>query len=398
MSLAADEVPFAFDELFFSRTDPGGIILSGNSVFTRVSGYSWEELDHKPHKMVRHPDMLRGVFWLFWDAIRQGKPIGAYVKNRTKDGRYYWVFALATPVDGGFLSVRFKPSSEIFQIVQREYAALLLAERDLKPEQSAQLLLARLKELGFADYPAFMSAALAAELAACDIKRGRPADTRLASCAEIAAASTSLLEQAGAIFGAYTENAYVSLNFQVQAAQLGEAGAAIGEISRNYDMISAAIKKNMERFVAEAGQVVAIVDEGRFLLGATQLQREMHVYFQHESASSTADHSQDMALLEKQMRRYGELAIEGLRRIAQQAMQFRAEYIDMKRLATGLEVTRIMGKVESARLNHLNHGLDGLIDELEHLQRAIAGGLKAIDQLNQRIQRDTDGLILQTAA
>lgn len=37
LATAADESPFGFDELFFSRTDERGIIISGNNVFQRVS-------------------------------------------------------------------------------------------------------------------------------------------------------------------------------------------------------------------------------------------------------------------------------------------------------------------------------------------------------------------------
>ncbi len=47
--------------------------------------------------------MPRAVFWLLWDTIEKGEPVGAYVKNKAKDGRYYWVFAIVTPIEGGYL-------------------------------------------------------------------------------------------------------------------------------------------------------------------------------------------------------------------------------------------------------------------------------------------------------
>ena len=78
------EVPFTLDELFFSRTNPRGVILFGNSVFQRVSLYPWDELIKKPHNVIRHPDMPRAVFWLLWEAIKKGEPIGAYVKNHAR--------------------------------------------------------------------------------------------------------------------------------------------------------------------------------------------------------------------------------------------------------------------------------------------------------------------------
>jgi len=395
-----DEVPFAFAELFFSRTDEHGIIQSGNGVFQRVSGYSWDELLKKPHKIIRHPDMPRAVFWLLWNTIAQGKPIGAYVKNRAKDGRYYWVFALITPAQGGYLSVRLKPSSPLFHIVEKEYAALEARERaeSLKPADSAALLLQRLAELGFRDYDAFMSSALSGELIArANILNG-PADERVDRFTNIQSAAMSLMDEANKIFSAFAENAYVSLNFQVQAAKLGQAGAAIGEISRNYDDISGSIRHNMESFVASAAEVAGTVSEGLFLFAGARLQQEVQGYFAREESEDESIRARDVECLDEQANTYHRKAVDGLVRISARVVGFGGEIAYMKRLVTGLEVTRIMGKVESARLNLLEHGLDGLIDELENLQRAIAAGLKAINNLNLRVQRDAKLLLEGVAA
>lgn len=115
-----------------------------------------------PHKLIRHPDMPKGVFQLFWDALNRGEPIGAYVKNKASDGLHYWVFAVAMPFYDGFLSVRIKPSSEILQIIEAEYADLLQRERKdgLKPSESAEILMGRINALGFANYSSFESECL----------------------------------------------------------------------------------------------------------------------------------------------------------------------------------------------------------------------------------------------
>ncbi|MBU4567581.1 MAG: PAS domain-containing protein, partial [Alphaproteobacteria bacterium] len=149
---ASEESPFGFDELFFSRTDEAGIIRAGNAVFQRVSRYSWDELLNKPHKIIRHPDVPRAVFRLLWNTIKAGSPIGAYVKNRSKDGRHYWVFAIVTPIEGGYLSVRLRPSSDFFQIIQKVYPALAADERreNLDPDASLALLSGQIQGLGFA--------------------------------------------------------------------------------------------------------------------------------------------------------------------------------------------------------------------------------------------------------
>ncbi len=94
------EAPFKIDETFYSRTDERGVIKSGNFVFRRVADYSWDEMIGAPHKIIRHPDMPKAVFWLLWDTIKRGEAIGAYVKNLAKDGLYYWVFAVVTSRHG----------------------------------------------------------------------------------------------------------------------------------------------------------------------------------------------------------------------------------------------------------------------------------------------------------
>ena len=98
---SSGEAPFHLNEVFFSRTDSRGVIQSGNYVFHRVANYEWPDMLGAPHKLIRHPDSPKGLFWLFWDTLKRGETIGAYVKNRARDGLYYWVFAVAMPCAGG---------------------------------------------------------------------------------------------------------------------------------------------------------------------------------------------------------------------------------------------------------------------------------------------------------
>ncbi len=92
------ESPFELNELFFSITDPKGVILTGNDVFVKVSKMSKEELIGKPHNIIRHPDMPRAIFKALWSTIKAGRPFVGYVKNMAKDGSYYWVLAAVYPV------------------------------------------------------------------------------------------------------------------------------------------------------------------------------------------------------------------------------------------------------------------------------------------------------------
>ena len=87
------------DSSIVSKTDPKGIITYVNDKFCELSGYSKEELIGKPHNLVRHPDMPKEVFKELWHTIKDKKETWyGTVKNKKKDGGYYWVKATIKPI------------------------------------------------------------------------------------------------------------------------------------------------------------------------------------------------------------------------------------------------------------------------------------------------------------
>lgn len=142
------------DDFIVSKTDIHGKILYGNRTFIEMSGYDEHELLGAPHSILRHPDMPKIVFKLLWDRIKNKQEIFAYVKNLSKDGSYYWVFANVTATvhqDGSirdFHSVRRKPSDRALTIIPAVYSQLLQAERSGGMEASARLLETILSEKG----------------------------------------------------------------------------------------------------------------------------------------------------------------------------------------------------------------------------------------------------------
>lgn len=393
------EVPFEANELFFSRTDPSGIILFGNSVFQRISHYSWDELLQKPHKIIRHSDMPRCVFWLLWETIKQGKPIGAYVKNRAKDGRHYWVFAIVTPIEGGYLSVRLKPSGPFFEVAKKHYADLLAVEREqgLKPADSAAILIETLAALGFDDYESFMAAALGSELAARDGILRRPQDAMLQQLDHLSCAARTLLAHAGKIDDAYNLSENVPFNFRVLAAQLGQAGAAIAVISTNYSALSNEMRVALGRFTEGARGVFKSINQGYFLSCTARVQREVLEFFAAEPKLESLPREKEVHLLTLQQEEYDKLSYNALTEIAKVARGFRHTCADMNRLAAGLEVMRVMGKVECARHDDNKDRMDELLLDLETFQRALSEALKALGLENQSIQRGSEALIAHRA-
>lgn len=124
------EVYFEEDEIIVSKTDLHGKITYANDVFLRIAGYTEEEVLGKPHSIIRHPDMPRAVFKLLWDTLEQGSEIFAYVKNMTKCGDHYWVFAHVTPTISsgnkitGYHSNRRVPERKAVDQIQEIYRLL----------------------------------------------------------------------------------------------------------------------------------------------------------------------------------------------------------------------------------------------------------------------------------
>ncbi|MCV6587864.1 MAG: methyl-accepting chemotaxis protein [Marinobacterium sp.] len=123
----AREITLQAGEELVTTTDLKGIITYANDPFCRVSGYSREELLGQPHNLIRHPDMPAAAFGDLWCKLRAGQPWRGVVKNRAKEGGFYWVDAYVTPLyeQGqivGYQSVRRRPADEVKQRAQRMYA------------------------------------------------------------------------------------------------------------------------------------------------------------------------------------------------------------------------------------------------------------------------------------
>lgn len=144
-----EEVKYSDDVELVSTTDLRGVITYANETFCQVAGYDESELIGKNHNIVRHPDMPSAAFKDLWTLLEQGKDWRGAVKNRCKDGRYYWVDAFVTPIyEGGKLvgyqSVRVNLDENTRKIAQAAYKAIS-AGKNIIPWRTNS----KLKMLGF---------------------------------------------------------------------------------------------------------------------------------------------------------------------------------------------------------------------------------------------------------
>lgn len=393
---------FRINEMFFSTTDPKGVIRSGNDVFVRVSAYTRDELLGHAHSIIRHPDMPRAVFRLVWDHLKRELPVAGLIKNLAKDGRYYWVVALLLPIKGGYLSIRFKPSTPLLAAVEAVYREMLAAEAaqaDGRAGMDAadKRLLEALRAKGFGDYDAFMRTLLHEELKSRDatlvregrrlfpetLPEGTADDVRMAMLRALYAASGKAYEQINTLYAQLDEFAglnlklaeksevvltmtqdfrFIAFNAALRSARLGEEGRALGVIAEYLSGAAAQTAGTVagltHHIEAISGRLRAVI----FNLAAARLQIEMVMSFcaelaghgldgqAAETAGAGAERHRMIEDLQLAFAETIDRAVRALIELEKDLCSLGTRADDMRRLVLTLQVAQVGGLVEASRL------------------------------------------------
>lgn len=289
-----NEITLSLEEMFFSTTDQRGVLLDGNDVFRRISKYSREELIGAPHNIIRHPDMPKIVFKTLWDTILAGKPICAYVKNLAKDGSFYWVFATVIPIDDHFLSIRMKSTSDLKQVVEGLYKELITIEKHSGIEASSSALSSSLNSLGFADYNAFVLAALSAELSGRyelhltnenlmkqhHLSAIRDSFFKIFNIiVKLSNHTQSISEKLIKIREISKKIEFSALNATIEAERLGHEGRALAVIAQHISLDAADAKKTNSTINLLAVTMLEMFRTGQLSTALSTLQIEMLLCF-----------------------------------------------------------------------------------------------------------------------
>jgi aerotaxis receptor len=424
---ALGERSFGIDELFFSTTDPGGRIASGNPVFVRVSGYSAEDLQGRPHNIVRHPDTPRVVFRLLWRYLGESRPIAAYVQNRAKNGQPYWVVATVVPIPGGYLSVRFKPTGPHFALIQGLYGELAALERQLERDGGSrdeaiaaaeERLQHALEGLGLHDYDAFMHRFLADEMRSREAAlsenaewrarwAGRPApaggDARRATLIEILGgfrAAHAWMDERFADVEDYVrlnealgsrsrdlvgEMRLQSLNMLLAASSLGDGGASLAVVARLMGTEASAATALADALNGRGDALDGVLRELGFRISIGRLQAEMAVFFAHEmlqqaDAAGAADRGEVAGNLEL----LSVALSESLRHIERSSHELEralgemdGDIVSLSNLLDMLDALQLNGTIEAARIG----GAETATQLLAEMRQRVRASQVEIDGL-----------------
>lgn len=400
VALVDRESPFAIDELFFSRTDERGVIRAFNRVFMRVANYSADQLAGAPHRLIRHPDMPKGVFWLLWDGLKRGHSVGAYVKNRASDGRFYWVFAVVSPVEGGYLSVRLKPTSPLLASVKAVYPlALEREQRDgLTPEESARAIEADLMAAGFASYGLFQVEALRREHSVRDAARGIATVPALADCGHLLDVKQAIDQELRVLCENLKDAELITTNMKIQACKLGSDRGPVNEIAKNYELTMREIRNHprvIQTLRNDRG-TWDMSDEARslFMIVVAELMAEMDTCFSREAAG--ADHvdlAAEMRVLGALRDRYRGEADRATQDSYRAVRQLAQDVEMIRRMITGLAMVRVVLRVEAGILRERLAGLQSILGQLDQFHDEVSAALERIEQAVKVLLRERSAAV-----
>lgn len=380
-----EESHFGIEELFFSHTDKKGRILYGNDVFVRVSEYSFEELENRPHNIIRHPSMPKAVFKILWDTILDNEPVVAYVKNKSKHGKFYWVIALVFPFKDGFLSIRIKPTSKIMEHVDGLYEKTLSLEKKSGLESSIAFLLSEISNLGFPDYPSFMVSALVEEIRSraskLEINRFERQgsvvvmlESSYNSCIELDKASRKLYKE-------FAQLKLLSINMLINTEQYGEDGRAISVTSQTFSKWGEEVRDKLELFINKQEEFNSGSSKARFSFCIALLQTEMADFFR-ASENASEIYIKDLDVVAK---KNIDTAKRAVFEMAQLFKSFVSSVKNLNESLLAFKIVKLNSRVEAA---HLPDG--GL--KIEATVSDTTNFISLIEESSERIKQQVSEL------
>lgn len=414
---------YDFHELFFSTTDQKGLIIDGNEVFVRVSGYEREDVIGSPHNIVRHPDMPKAVFKIFWDTIKQGKPIGAYVKNMSSDGSYYWVFAIAFPVKGGYLSIRFKPSSAVFNKIQQVYQIVLEKEQN-ETTIAFDFLMEQVQAAGFNTYDALWIYAASEELKSRELnsKKSQSSSENISGVLKDISVVTQLtgkiLDENFSMIGnfqninktfedtmnklnvEFNQLKYLSINMKITATKYGDKAATLGVISHEFSGLSDKIERQLESFGSFIDNLSGTILKCTHHLVALKTQMIMVDFFVKESIAKLINDPNAFDGMLRNQDHFTNLYFQFVKYLNEEINQLKikarevgSNMREIQKFIGGLEVIKQFGGIESARDDEVRQSFDFYLSEMDNFVTLLRTSISTLNQESEFLTESSNKVL-----
>lgn len=385
---------FDAGKYIYTRTDRRGVILSANRYFVQLCGYDVDKMLGAPHKIVRHPDVPRGVFYLLWQTLQDGKPFSAFVKNLAADGSYYWTCAIVAPIDEGYLSVSAKPQGECFDHARALYAGLLADEAaGASPAESAALLRARLEDSSHGSLDNFMATALA-DIAAEKGAPNCPVNRLRQLRAEMLRLDTTQRDLLATLKKLYL----IPTNMRILASRLEPSGGPVSAISDSYKRAASELMGRLHQRMGDvtarpsgtaahgADTGVAMVNRALFFEAAAAILGNAAQQFAAEETLPGVDSAAERASLSHSLQLFRNEAVACSGKMTGTVIRVGKEAEHIKRLMSGLDQIRILGEVESGRLRNSDGGLAAIMTQLTTFHGLIHARLSAMTNAANRMR------------